>query len=229
MSPTGLCRKASRASRASARTWATCLTLVALSACQSTPVNDFNGDADCRPADAASSAPQAIWSPSRDLSPSGAETRPAGPSLALQGQLSVKLEAFGDQPAKGLSLGFFFNGRASEGDMDLMTLMGSQVAKLHWSTQHAELTDGQGPHRYHSLATLSEAALGEALPLDTLIYWMQGHADPALPVTAGSEPDTFVQLGWLIDTRQMDEKKLSASRAATSTLRGVRIKVYLDR
>jgi outer membrane lipoprotein LolB len=198
-------------------------------ACQSAPANDVNTAADCRPVAAVSGAPLAIWSPSRDLSPTDGQARAAGPSLALQGQLSVKLEAFGDQPAKGLSLGFFFNGRASEGDMDLMTLMGSQVARLHWSTQHAELTDGQGPHRYDSLAALSEAALGEALPLDTLIYWMQGRADPALPVNAGSEPDTFVQLGWLIDTRQMDEKKLSASRAAAGTLRGVRIKVYLDR
>jgi outer membrane lipoprotein LolB len=152
-----------------------------------------------------------------------------GPSLALQGQMSLKLEAFGDQPAKGISLGFFFHGRAQAGELAFMTLMGSQVAQLRWSPQEAELTDSNGPHHYPSLAELSEAALGEALPLDTLIHWMQGHADPALPVHIGTEPDTFEQLGWLIDTRQLDEKKLNATRAPSSQLRGARIKVYLDR
>jgi outer membrane lipoprotein LolB len=208
--------------------WGLCLSLLGLTACQTAPATDLDAQNDCRPAGASSLASAANWSPSREMK--AVETPPPiGPSLALQGQLSVKLEAFGDQPAKGLSLGFFFNGRASDGDMDLMTLMGSQVARLRWSAQHAELTDGQGPHHYPSLAALSEAALGEALPLDTLIHWMQGRADPALPVSAGPAPDTFMQLGWLIDTRQLDEKKLSAQRAATPAMRGVRIKVYLDR
>jgi outer membrane lipoprotein LolB len=110
-----------------------------------------------------------------------------------------------------------------------MTLMGSQVAQLRWTPQEAILTDGQGPHRYPSLAEVSAAALGEALPLDTLIHWMQGQADPSLPVRVGAEPDTFEQLGWLIDTRRMDEKQLSATRAAQAHVRGARIKVYLDR
>ncbi len=198
-----------------------------LSACQTTPVPvaAASEGPDCRPA---ATAPKPLLpSPTEP-----AASRPAalaGPSLALQGQMSLKLEAFGDQPAKGISLGFFFHGRAQAGELEFMTLMGSQVAQLRWSPQEAELTDSNGGHRYPSLAELSEAALGEALPLDTLIHWMQGHADPALPVRIGAEPDTFEQLGWLIDTRQLDEKKLSATRAPSSQLRGARIKVYLDR
>jgi outer membrane lipoprotein LolB len=202
------------------------LTLL-LSACQTTPatVAATSEGPDCRPA---APAPKPLLpSPTEP-----AASRPAalsGPSLALQGQMSLKLEAFGDQPAKGISLGFFFHGRAQAGELEFMTLMGSQVAQLRWSPQAAELTDSNGAHRYLNLAELSEAALGEALPLDTLIHWMQGHADPALPVRIGTEPDTFEQLGWLIDTRQLDEKKLSATRAPSSQLRGARIKVYLDR
>jgi outer membrane lipoprotein LolB len=201
---------------------------ILLSACQTTPatVAVVSAGPDCRPE---ATAPRPPLLPT---SPEPAASRPAGlagPSLALQGQMSLKLEAFGDQPAKGLSLGFFFHGRAQAGELEFMTLMGSQVAQLRWSPQEAELTDSNGPHRYPSLADLSEAALGEALPLDTLIHWMQGHADPALPVHIGTEPDTFEQLGWLIDTRQLDEKKLSATRAPSSQLRGARIKVYLDR
>lgn len=197
------------------------LLLLSLAACQTAPTATQPASEDCRTATASqATSPPDIY----HLPP-----RPPGPSLALQGQLSVKLEAFGNQPARGLSLGFFFNGRASDGQMDLMTLMGSQVAQLKWSAGHAELTDSQGTHHYPSLAALSEAALGEALPLDTLVHWMQGRADPALPVQIGNEPDTFAQLGWLIDTRQLDEKKLSATRSPSPALRGARIKVYLDR
>ncbi len=203
--------------------------VLGLAACQSAPIAPMAGTApeDCRPATAPDVAAQAAATAMTTAPARAAQT--LGPALALQGQLSVKLEAFGEQAAKGLSLGFFFNGRASDGQMDLMTLMGSQVAKLQWSSGHAELTDTNGTHHYPTLAALSEAALGEALPLDTLVHWMQGRADPALPVRIGGEPDTFEQLGWLIDARQITEKKLSATRSATPGLRGVRIKVYLDR
>jgi outer membrane biogenesis lipoprotein LolB len=213
--------------------------LLSLAACQTPPTTGTRPPTsdDCSPSGAPLASTQAAQialaatATGQATSPSGHPRAPQapGPALALQGQLSVKLEAIGDQAAKGLSLGFFFNGRASDGQMDLMTLMGSQVARLQWSTGHAELTDGNGPHHYTNLAALSEAALGEALPLDTLIHWMQGRADPALPVQIGRDPGTFEQLGWLIDTSQLDEKKLSATRSATPALRGVRIKVYLDR
>jgi outer membrane lipoprotein LolB len=149
--------------------------------------------------------------------------------LALQGQMSIKLEAFGDQAAKGVSLGFFFNGHAQAGDLDLMTLLGSAVAHLHWQPGAVELVDGQGARQYATLGELSQAALGEALPLDTLVHWMQGRADPSLPALAGETPQTFEQLGWQIDVRDYANKKLTASRAASPVARGVRIKVYLDR
>jgi outer membrane lipoprotein LolB len=199
-----------------------------LGACQTAPVTRVQAGGegpDCGPSPGAmSQAFAASGSPA--IAP---PAMPSGPALSLQGQMSLKLDAFGEQAAQGISLGFFFNGRAQAGELALMTLMGSQVAQLRWAPQEAELTDSQGPHRYPSLAALSEAALGEALPLDTLIHWMQGRADPSLPVRVGAEPDTFEQLGWLIDTRQMDEKKLTATRAPSSRVRGARIKVYLDR
>ncbi len=200
---------------------------VLLAACQTPPsaVSSAPLDADCGPTAPAAAPSLLPTSPQA----TGASAQVSGPSLALQGQMSLKLDAFGDLPAKGLSLGFFFQGRAQAGELELMTLMGSQVAQLRWTPQEAILTDSRGPHRYPSLAEVSEAALGEALPLDTLIHWMQGQADPSLPVRVGAEPHTFEQLGWLIDTRRMDEKQLSATRAAQAQVRGARIRVYLDR
>ena len=161
--------------------------------------------------------------------PKEAPPKYALPRLELQGQLSIKLNAFADQPAKGLSLGFFFNGNTDTGQLDLMTLMGSQMAQVHWTPDSAWLNDDKGKHPYASLDALSIAALGEALPLRTMVYWMQGQADPETDVAPGPEPDTFIQAGWTIDTRQLRVKKLLAERPGTATQRGAQIKIYLDR
>lgn len=148
---------------------------------------------------------------------------------ALQGQLSIKLQAFGNTPAKGLSLGFFFSGSAQSGQLDLMTLMGSQMAQLTWSPEGVWLTDDKGRHGYASMDELSAAVLGESLPLHALVHWMQGRPDPRSPSAPGPQPDSFTQLGWVIDQHELAYRKLTATRAASPTHRGVFVKVYLDR
>lgn len=197
-----------------------------LAACASAPQGDpiaeeMRSGGACAPA---ASAPG-----SAALAPAAPRPSPARPRIDLQGQMSVKLAAFAGQPAKGLSLGFFFSGNTDKGQLDLMTLMGSQMAQVNWQPGEAWLTNDKGKSRYEDIDTLSEAALGEPLPLRQLIHWMQGTPDPDLPSLPGSEPDTFVQQGWLIDTHELSVKKLSARRDASAQRRAVQIKVYLDR
>ncbi|MBI2732522.1 MAG: hypothetical protein HYX44_04185 [Aquabacterium sp.] len=167
------------------------------------------------------------------LSPAQAGQAPAQaqalPRIDLQGQMSVKLSAFADQPAKGLSLGFFFSGNTDTGQLDLMTLMGSQMAQVNWQPGEAWLINDKGRSRYDNLDDLSQAALGEPLPLRQLVHWMQGHPDPELPSAPGAEADTFTQQGWWIDARELPTKKLNARREATPLQRGVQLKIYLDR
>lgn len=151
------------------------------------------------------------------------------PRVDLQGQMSIKLSAFADQPAKGLSLGFFFSGNTDTGQLDLMTLMGSQMAQVNWQPGEALLVNDKGRERYDNIDSLSAAALGEPLPLRQLVHWMQGHPDPELPSAPGPEAGTFVQQGWLIDARELPIKKLNARREATPLQRGVQLKIYLDR
>lgn len=143
--------------------------------------------------------------------------------------MSIKLQAFKDQAAKGLSLGFFFSGHAIHGQLDLMTLMGSQMAQVNWESDHVWMKDDKGRHDYDSLAQLSSAVLGEALPLRALIHWMQGRPDPTLPSEPGQDTDSFTQLGWTINTQELGAKKLVATRPGSGNQRGVYIKVYLDR
>lgn len=211
-----------RLPRAFARTLCVLCPLM-LQACASVSEGDpivaqmLSGGA-CAPADAPSAPAESLQAPARAL-----------PRVDLQGQMSVKLSAFADQPAKGLSLGFFFSGNTDTGQLDLMTLMGSQMAQVNWQPGEAWLVNDKGRTRYDNLDSLSEAALGEPLPLRQLVHWMQGHPDPELPSAPGPEASTFIQQGWLIDARELPNKKLNARRDATPLQRGVQLKIYLDR
>lgn len=161
-----------------------------------------------------------------------------------------------DLPARGVSLGFFFHGQPDAGRLDLMTPLGSQVAQVGWNPTSAWLRRAsggggdappesrfgadlaatpnpeEGLERFDGIGALSERVLGEAIPLQTLIHWMQGRADPGHPSTAGPEAGldtgTFAQDGWLIDTREWP-RRLQATRSASPGLRGIQIKVHLDR
>lgn len=216
--------------------WAACIALLplCLSACSSLPDADpiaaqmRHGGA-CSPADGTASTPNvpSLLPPSAPSTPPTPTSAPV--KLDLQGQMSIKLAAFADQPAKGLSLGFFFSGNTESGQLDLMTLMGSQMAQISWHPTEAWLTNDKGRTRYDNLDTLSEAALGEQLPLRPMIHWMQGQPDPTLPSAPGPEAHTFIQEGWLIDTTELPAKKLNARRPATPSQRAVQLKIYLDR
>jgi outer membrane biogenesis lipoprotein LolB len=116
----------------------------------------------------------AIPASSQYLSASATPTRQALPHLDLQGQLSIKLSAFANQSGQGISLGFFFSGNTDTGQLDLITLMGSQMAQVNWTPDAAWLTNDKGTHHYASLDELSQAALAESLPLRSMVYWMQG-------------------------------------------------------
>jgi outer membrane lipoprotein LolB len=148
---------------------------------------------------------------------------------SLQGQLSIKLQAFQGQEAKGISLGFFFNGGAQGGQLDLMTPMGSQVAQVRWTPADAWLQTEQGERHFNTLGELSEQVLGEPLPLAALMHWVQGRAAPDLATPTHTTAQSFEQSGWQIDTTDIAIGKLNAQRPASPQQRGITVRVRLDR
>lgn len=149
--------------------------------------------------------------------------------ISLQGQLSIKLQAWNDTPAKGVSLGFFFLGTRDAGQLDLMTPLGSQMARLAWQQSRVTLTDTQGEQQFDSLDALSEQTLGEALPLRALVDWMQGKPCQDLPYASEDSAGVFSQAGWRVDTSHLTDGKLTVQRAASLSQRGVMVKIFLDR
>lgn len=153
-------------------------------------------------------------------------------AIELQGQMGIKLGAWQSEPARGMSFGFFFQGHVQRGSLSLMTPLGSQVAQVDWTPESATLRrvgpGGGEDIQRGSIEELAEAALGEALPLQTLVHWMQGRPDPSLPHQLKTETGTFEQRGWLIDTRERAQGRILATRERQPGLRDARIQVRLD-
>lgn len=150
----------------------------------------------------------------------------------LQGQIGIKLGAWQSEPARGMSFGFFFQGHVERGTLALMTPLGSQVAQVEWTPEGASLRrigpGGSEDLSRGSLEELSQAAVGEPLPLKPLVHWMQGHPDPHQPHTPSPETGVFVQCGWTIDTRERSQGRVLATRQGQAGLRDARIQIRLD-
>ena len=168
-------------------------------------------------------------SPFPARSPDAFPANTSADQLALQGQLSIKLQAFQALPAKGVSMGFFFNGGPQGGQLDLMTPMGSQVARVHWTRTDAWLQTDQGNRHFQTLGELSQEVLGEDLPLAALMQWVQGQPAPDLPPPTRITPKSFQQNGWDIDTTDTGIGRINAQRPASDSLRGITVRIRLDR
>ena len=146
--------------------------------------------------------------------------------------MSIKLDAHEGREPEGLSLAFHLQLQGEAGQLSLMTPLGSQVAQVEWTPSLATLRRigpaGGEDIRRGSIDELAATALGEPLPLQTLIHWMQGRPDPALPHRPQSEAGTFEQSGWLIDTREHPQGRIVATRQGQPGLRDARILVRLD-
>lgn len=152
-----------------------------------------------------------------------------------EGRLSLKLQAFGPDAARGVSMAFVLQGSADRGQLDLSTPMGTQMASVHWGSGQATLTTSEGTRRFASLDELTLHLLGESLPITALMSWLQGRPDPGLPFQPAAsrppgtgQPAIFDQAGWRIDLSEWRAGHLSAERAPAGGQRGATLKVRLD-
>lgn len=118
-------------------------------------------------------------------------------------------------------------GDALEGRLEVLSPLGQILARVTWQPGQAELSaPGRQTLRAARLDDLSEPALGEAMPLQALIDWLQGQVWPLAPVSL--EAHGFSQLGWHIDTRKAASGRMLAHRPVTPTQAGLRVSVVLD-
>jgi outer membrane lipoprotein LolB len=130
----------------------------------------------------------------------------------LSGRLAVSVAASAAGPARGFNAAFDLQGDAQRGRLDLSTPLGPRLGTARWTPAEAVLDDGQSTRRYPDLTTLAKDLLGEPLPLQALPDWLRGRPWPGAAHRAGE--GGFEQLGWTLDTSQLADGRLNATRAA---------------
>lgn len=139
------------------------------------------------------------------------------------GRLALRVDAAPARPAQSLSAGFELRGDDREGELKLLSPLGTLVAAARWAPGLAQLAGPDGERRFDGLDALSREALGEPLPLAALPDWLAGRPWRGAAHTA--REGGFDQLGWTVSTAALAEGQLLARRDAPPA---VTLRVRLD-
>ncbi len=141
----------------------------------------------------------------------------------LQGRLLVRVDASAEQLARSASASFELRGSGKQGQLRLLSPLGTGLATAQWAPGQASLTTPSGTTTFATLDELSQQALGEPLPLAALPDWLAGKPWPQAPHQA--QDGGFEQLGWQVQTSRRTEGVIEAKRIAPPT---VWLRVKLD-
>lgn len=117
-------------------------------------------------------------------------------------------------PAQSLSAAFELRGSAREGSLDLISPLGSIMARAVWSPEGAILQSNRGRQRYDDIARLTRDMLGESLPIETLFDWLRGRPWAGAPSQQNEAPlpEGFTQMGWRVDLSRFAQLVVVAER-----------------
>jgi outer membrane lipoprotein LolB len=140
-----------------------------------------------------------------------ASTPPSDSASAwTSGRMVVRIEATATRAASSLEADFELRGDSNQGELRLMSPLGSRLAGTRWSASEAVLDTGQGETRFPDLEALSRAAFGEQLPLRALPDWLAGRPWPG--AASDARADGFAQLGWRVSLAGLTHGRIDAVR-----------------
>ena len=136
--------------------------------------------------------------------------QPADSTDFWSGRLALQLQS---TPPQNWSASFELQGSAEQGQLVLLSPIGTTLARLSWTPQSALLEQGQDKTASNSLQSLSQRLTGTDLPIAALFEWLAGKA--------ADVP------GWQVDLSAHPQGRLSASRntPAPETV----LRILLDR
>ncbi|PUE55816.1 lipoprotein insertase outer membrane protein LolB [Limnohabitans parvus] len=136
---------------------------------------------------------------------------PAADTAAFwSGRLALQLQS---TPPQNWSVSFELQGSAEQGQMVLLSPIGTSLARLSWTPQTAWLEQGQDKTESSSLQSLSQRLTGTDLPIAALFEWLAGKAADAP--------------GWQVDLSAHPQGRLTARRSTPAPEAVLRI--LLDR
>lgn len=129
------------------------------------------------------------------------------PSTAFwSGRLALQVQS---EPAQQWFANFELQGNADQGELLLLSPIGTSLAKLSWTPRAAQLEQGGRTLQGASLAQLSERLSGTPLPVAALFDWLLGKPSDAP--------------GWQADLSGHDQGRLTAQRLQPSPAATLRI------
>lgn len=123
------------------------------------------------------------------------------------GRMAIKVD---DQPSQSFSTSFELKGGVQTGELNLLSPLGSTLARLTWNPDKASLRTPDSTQDFASLAALMVSATGTAIPVTALFDWLAGVPTPIE--------------GWEVDLSRQAEGRLLARRANPAT----ELRVVLD-
>ncbi len=126
---------------------------------------------------------------------------------AWNGRMAIKVE---DRPLQSFSTSFELKGGAQTGELNLISPLGSTMARLTWNAEKASLHTPNSTQDFTSLTDLMVSATGSAIPVTALFDWLAGIPTPIE--------------GWQVDLSRQSEGRLLARRANPAT----ELRVVLD-
>ncbi len=115
------------------------------------------------------------------------------------------------EPAQTLSAGFELSGNPGQGELQLLSPLGTTLAVLSWTADRANLQRGDQSQSAGTLDELVEQATGTALPVTALFDWLNNR--PAEVV------------GWQADLSQLGQGRLQLRRTAPLPVVELRLKL----
>ena len=112
------------------------------------------------------------------------------------GRLALQIDS---TPPQNFSANFELLGSAQQGELLLLSPLGTTLGRLRWQPGQAQLDQGDQHWQDSSVQSLTEQLTGTALPLDALFQWLTGQAQSAP--------------GWQVDLSLLNDRgRLRAER-----------------
>lgn len=126
------------------------------------------------------------------------------------GRMAIQIQK---NPPENLSASFELQGSAANGEMVLISPIGTTLAKLQWTPHSAQLEQGQQRIESASLYELGARLTGTELPIRALFEWLNGHTADAP--------------GWQVDLSMHAQGRITAERQIPAP--GTVLRIVLDR
>lgn len=126
------------------------------------------------------------------------------------GRIGLQVQS---EPPQAFFAGFELKGRASSGELTLISPLGSILGIMRWSPTEAVLDQGGNVRRFASTDQLLLETTGAAVPVSALFDWLAGINTPTP--------------GWKADLSQQPAGRISATR--TDPAPPAELRIALDK